>query len=341
MKILFTVMLALSGLSFSALADTPFSAEAFQKSQKADEKILLHFHADWCPTCKVQKKVLSKLNEEGSLKGLTIYTVDYDKETAFKKQLNVNQQSTFVAFYGAVETGRSGGITSEKDIKNFVTDKLQKLTLADQLQMMKAASKSKLPPEVAKVMSDATEKLKQSHIAEKTLKVGQTMPAFSLPDTKGKKVSLKDYLKNGPVIISFYRGSWCPYCNAQLNNFQQHLADFKAKGATLVAITPEKPDLTTVTAESKKIEFPILTDENNKFAKKIGLVFGLGPELKAVYEKFGIDLEKSQGNKEWNLPMPATYVVSKQGKIVYAFVDVDYTQRASAEDVMAALEKTK
>jgi peroxiredoxin len=167
------------------------------------------------------------------------------------------------------------------------------------------------------------------------------MPAFSLPDSKGKMTSLKSLLKNGHVIIAFYRGSWCPYCNAQLNNYQKNLAEFKSKGATLIAITPEKPDLTTVTESGKKLEFQILTDKNNKLAKKLGLVFALTPELKELYKKFGIDLEKSQGNADWNLPVPATYVVSKTGKIIYSFVDVDYTQRASAEDILAALAQVK
>jgi peroxiredoxin len=341
MKKLFLIILTLGALSTLALAEVPFDLKSFKLSQKRDEKILLHFHANWCPTCRVQKKVLAKLDSEGSLNGVTIYSVDYDKEPTFNEEMNVTQQSTFITFYGALETGRVGSLTSESDIKNFISDKLQKLTLSDQLRLMKAASASKVPPEVAKIMSEATEKLKKSHIAENTLKVGQSMPSFSLPDFKGKKVSLKESLKNGPVIISFYRGSWCPYCNAQLNSFQQHLADFKQKGATLIAISPEKPDLTAVAAENKKLEFPILTDKDNKFAKKIGLVFGVPAELKAVYKKFGIDLEESQGNSDWNLPMPATYVVSKKGKIIYAFVDADYTLRATAEDVLNALAKTK
>jgi thioredoxin 1 len=228
MKMFISILLSLVGISISAAAaEIPFSLESFQQSQKRDEKILLHFHADWCPTCKVQKKVLAKLDSEGKLKGLTVYTVDFDKETAFKKELKITQQSSFVGFYGKVETGRIFSVTNEKDIESFVTEKLQKLTLSDQLKMMNQASKSKLPPEVAKIMTEATDKLKQSHIAEKTLKVGQTMPSFSMTDAQGKTVSLKDYLKKGPVILSFYRGGWCPYCNSQLNNFQQHLADFK------------------------------------------------------------------------------------------------------------------
>ncbi len=341
MKHLLVSFLGAMVWSASAWAEVPFNLESFRQSQKMDEKIVLHFHADWCPTCKSQKKVLSKLNSEGFLNGLTIYNVDYDKESDFKKELKVTQQSTFVAFYGGVETGRAHGISSEADVKSFLSNKLTNLTLKDQLKLMNQASRSKVSPEVAKIMSEATDQLKKSQISEKTPKVGQTMPAFSLPDSKGKTTSLKSLLKKGHVIIAFYRGSWCPYCNAQLNSYQQNLAAFKSKGATLIAITPEKPDLTTVTESGKRLEFQILTDKDNKFAKKLGLVFELTPELKELYKKFGIDLEKSQGNADWSLPVPATYVVSKAGRIIYAFVDVDYTQRASPEEILAALAQVK
>ncbi len=338
MKI-FKIVSAIVLFSTSAGAEVPFNLDAFHKSQKNDEKILLHFHADWCPTCRSQKKVLAKLDQDGQLKGLTIYNVDFDKETVFEKEMSVTQQSTFVAFYGAAETGRASGITSENDIKSFINTKLVALTLTDQLRLMKEASAKKLPPEKAKAMQDATDKLRKSNLAEKAFRVGQNMPNFSLPDAHGKIIHLKDLLKKGSVIISFYRGSWCPYCNAQLKGYQQHLAEFKSHGATLVAITPEKPDLTVLTEENKKLEFPILTDKSNKFAKKLGLVFEVNGELKEIYKQFGIDLEKSQDNAEWNLPIPATYIVSGKGKITYAFLDVDYTHRADPEDLIRALKK--
>jgi peroxiredoxin len=337
MKIMSFFLVALC-MSLSALADTPFTKEAFQQSQKNGEKILLHFHADWCPTCKAQKEVLTKLDGEGGLKGITIYTVDYDKETAFKQEMHVTQQATFIAFYGTPETGRVTGITSEDDIKKFLNDKLMKLTLNDQLRLMQEASANQMPPEKAKVLEDSIEKLRKDHLAEKALKVGQTMPNFSLPDEHGNDVSLKSLLKKGPVIVTFYRGSWCPYCNAQLNSYQQHLAEFRAHGASLVAITPEKPDLTVLTEEQKKLEFPILTDKANKLAKKFGLAYAVTGELKELYKKFGLDLEKNQGTPEWSLPVPATYIVSPKGKIIFAFVDVDFRHRADPQDLIKALE---
>jgi peroxiredoxin len=320
-----------------AFADVPFNIDKFHASQEMGEKILLHFYADWCPTCKAQKKVLAQLEPSGVFNKITVYTVDYDKETEFKKEMKVTAQSTFITFFGKVEVERSSGVTDLEKIKTLITS-LSKMTLTDQLALMQKQSSEKVPPEAAKTMKDATDKLRAEQLAEKALKKGQKMPDFSLPDAKGKTVTLKGLLKNGPVIVTFYRGSWCPYCNAQLSNYQQHLDEFKAKGATLVAVTPEKPDLTALLEEKKKLEFPILTDKNNVLAKKFGLVFALTPELKQLYMKFGIDLEKSQGNADWRLPIPATYVVGKNGKIIYAHVDPDYTKRADPEEILAALK---
>jgi peroxiredoxin len=204
---------------------------------------------------------------------------------------------------------------------------------------MSEAMAKKIPPEKAKVLEAALNKLRDKHLTEHALQVGQTMPDFTLKDEHGKAVRLKDLLKKGSVIVTFYRGSWCPYCNAQLNSYQQHLAEFRAHGTSLVAITPEKPDLTVLTEEKKKLEFPILTDTSNKLATKFGLVWGLEGEMKELYKKFGVDLEKDQGNSEWKLPIPATYIVSPKGKITFAFLDVDYTHRADPADLLKALEK--
>jgi peroxiredoxin len=324
-------------LENTAMAEVPFTSDAFHKSQANNEKILLVFFADWCPTCKAQEKVFTKIEKEGAFNDITVYNVNYDKEVDFKREMKVTQQSTFVSFYGGVESGRATGITNEDAIKKYLSDTLTGLTLKDQLRLMSEATARKLPTEKAKALQDALNKLRDSHLTDHALKVGQRMPDFSLKDVHGKTVRLKDLRKKGPVIVTFYRGSWCPYCNAQLSAYQQHLKEFRAKGATLVAITPEKPDLAVISEEKKKLEFPILTDSDNSLAKKFGLVWAVEGELKKIYSQFGIDLEKDQGNSEWKLPIPATYVVAKDGKIKYAFLDVDYTHRADPLDLLKSL----
>lgn len=341
MKRMWLIFLTVLTLSSNALADTVFTADTFKMAQEKGEKILLHFHADWCPTCSIQKKSLVALDHAGKLKNIHIFKVDFDKEDALKKQLRVTAQSTLVAFYGSVETGRATGITAEKDIQEFLNKNLISLTLKDQLGMLSASFSNMIPPEKKRVMDETTEKLRKSKLTDKALKVGHKAPQFALRNSHGKLVSLKSLLKNGPVILTFYRGSWCPYCNAQLAAYQKNIGEFRKRGATLVAVTPEKPDLTALTQDNKKLEFDILTDDDNKLARKFGLVFGLPAELKEIYREFGIDLAKSQGNPDWKLPVPATYVISKTGKIVYAYLDVDYTHRADPQDIISALAKVK
>jgi peroxiredoxin len=335
------IVLGLSAVAFAG-DYVPFTQDAFEKAKAGNEKILLHFHADWCPTCKAQSESLATLQKDGTLlKSITLFKVDYDKETVLKKALHVTHQATFVSFYGSVETGRETGVTSPEGIRAYVEKTLTSLTLKDQLAFMKRDFEAKVPPEKRKVMQDSIDQLKASKLEEKALKVGQKFPDFTLPNSSGKPIHLRALLKSGPVIVSFYRGSWCPYCNAQLSSFQQHLGEFKSKGATLVAITPEKPDLETFLKEGKKLEFDILNDKNNQLATKLGLVFGLTPELKAIYQQFGIDLTKTQGNPDWKLPVPATYVIGKNGKVVFEFLDVDYTHRADPVDILKALDVTK
>ncbi|SKA23407.1 Peroxiredoxin [Trichlorobacter thiogenes] len=329
---------ALTGMSY---ADTSYTPDSFKKAQENGEKILLHFHADWCPTCSIQNKSLASLGKSGSLKGIHIFKVNYDKEDALKKELHVTAQATFISFYGTVETGRATGLTSEKDIKEFLDKNLISLTLKDQLRLLSASFANMIPPEKKKVMDEATEKLRISKLTDNALKVGQKAPQFSLKNSYGKMVSLKNLLKEGPVILTFYRGSWCPFCSAQLIAYQKHLSSFQKRGARLVAVTPEKPDLTSITHEKKKLGFDILTDNGNELAAKFGLVFGVPPELKEIYKEFGVDLEKTQGNPDWNLPVPATYVISRSGKIIYAFTDVDYTHRADPQDILNALAGIK
>jgi len=330
--------LLLVGLSSGVYAGTPFTPQSFHAAQVNGGKILLAVHADWCPICRVQKNALSQLEKDGALKDITVFDVDFDKDTEFRKTVRVNEQATLIAFYGLAETGRVTGITSEPEIKAFLDKTLRTVSLDEQLSRTRATA-GNLPPEKRKIMEAAADKLRASRLTEKALNVGKTMPAFALPNAQGKTVRLDDLLKQGPVIVSFYRGSWCPYCNAQLNSYQEHIAEFRQLGANLVAITPEKPDLTSVTSERKKLDFEILTDQDNTFAKKLGLVYGVTGELQALYKQWGIDLEKSQGNQEWQLPVPATYVVAKSGKIVYAFVNIDYTQRANPQDILQALKR--
>jgi peroxiredoxin len=164
------------------------------------------------------------------------------------------------------------------------------------------------------------------------------MPAFELKNAVGEMIKSDDLLANGPVIISFYRGAWCPYCNLELAAYQEVLEDISAAGGQLIAISPELPDTSMTLIEKHSLGFEILSDLNNLVAKKFGLVFRVADDIVALYKTMGIDLEKSQGNSSFELPFPATYVVNKEGTIVEAAVTYDYRVRLEPEDAIKALK---
>ncbi len=217
----------------------------------------------------------------------------------------------------------------------FISSIAHGQTLRDQLQAKASAGKS--DQKIKALMNEAIEDLRKSKIKDRAKKVGDKFPNFELKNNRGELVDLNKLLKKGMVIVTFYRGSWCPYCNIQLMEYQKHVSKWQEMGATLLAISPELPELANELAQKRSLTFDLLFDKDNAFAQKVGLVFGIKNDLKAVYEKFGIDLMKSQGNSSWKLPVSATYVIGKDQKVKYAFVDVDYKNRAEPSEIEVAL----
>jgi peroxiredoxin len=172
------------------------------------------------------------------------------------------------------------------------------------------------------------------------LKVGDAAPEFTLPDAFGHEVSLKSLLAEGPVVISFYRGEWCPYCNIELRELQEALPKMRALGAQLIAISPEKPEGGIVATEKNKLTFPVLSDFENKLARQFGIVFQVGDAVKDLAKNvFKNDLTLRNGEASYELPVPATFVIDATGIIRFSHVDADYmTGRVEAETVVAALE---
>lgn len=207
-----------------------------------------------------------------------------------------------------------------------------------QEQLDTKANSSKAPKESKAIMENAIEKLRKEKITERARKVGEQFPDFKLKNSEGETIQLTKILKNNKVIVTFYRGSWCPYCNIQLIEYNKHIEEWKKSGAVLLAISPEVSEISKDFKEKHEFLFDLLFDKNNKFAEKVGLVFGLPTDLKELYKKFGLDLGKSQGNKSWRLPISATYVIDKNQKILYAFVDPDYKRRAEPSDISKSLK---
>lgn len=213
--------------------------------------------------------------------------------------------------------------------------------LAQQLSEQKAQFLQQVPVEVQSVMAQATTDLKDSGIVNRSLKVGDRLPAIELPNATGKTIRIQDQLAQGPVVISFYRGQWCPYCNLELRALQQYLPEFKAEGATLIAISPQTPDNSLSTIEKNELEFEVLSDAGNIVASELGLVFTLPEALRPIYENFGIDVPTHNGDRTFELPVSATYVVAPNGDVVYAFAEADYTLRAEPSDILAVLKNLK
>lgn len=209
------------------------------------------------------------------------------------------------------------------------------------LQKKAEASTRSLPAKKKKIMGDAIEELKEKKIVDGVIKIGETLPAFKLSGAVGKAVSSAELLKEGPLVLVFYRGSWCPYCNLNLRYLEKNLARMEKKGAQLVAISPETPDQSLSTKEKNDLKFPVLSDPGNVYARKLGLVFKLPENLVSVYRGFGIDLKKSNGDESWELPLAATFIVDSKGVIKERFVDEDYKKRMDPEDILKALDTFK
>lgn len=196
---------------------------------------------------------------------------------------------------------------------------------------------TKASAEDLQVMGDATAELVATGIDKSALGLGDVIPEFSLPNAKGDMVNIKDVLAEGPVVLTFYRGGWCPFCNLQLQEYQDHLDEITAQGAKLVAVAPESPSHVESTTKAHDLTFDVLSDDKNKTAKEFGLVFELAEAVRPVYAKFGIDVPAHNGDASYELPVPATYVVNQEGVITWAMVDADYTKRAEIEDILKAL----
>ncbi len=216
-----------------------------------------------------------------------------------------------------------------------------KPNLAHQLAEFKAAFKQRAAPERVATMEAATADLKASGIEQRALQVGDAAPQLTLPDALGKPVALRSLWQRGPLVLVFYRGGWCPYCNLELRAWQRELSVLDHLGASLVAISPQSPDHSISTAEKNELAFPVLSDSALQAAEAFGLAFALSPEMVALYTRVGNGLPVINGNGRWVLPLPATYVIDRDGRIVFAHIEADYRERAEPAEVLAAVERAR
>lgn len=198
-------------------------------------------------------------------------------------------------------------------------------TLQQQIEAFQAQLVTQLPPAMLAELANSSAALIQTGIAQQSVKTGEQAPDFTLPDVFGNAVTLSDLLKHGPVVVTFYRGEWCPYCNLQLRAYQRILPQIQSLGATLVAISPQTPDHSLSTVEKKDLTFLVLSDVGNTVARAYRIVFTLEENIRPLYTTIGSDLPTFNGDASWELPMPATFLVAQDGTVRLAFVDEDFT----------------
>lgn len=174
-----------------------------------------------------------------------------------------------------------------------------------------------------------------------SIEIGERAPEFVLPDATGGKVSLSDRLATGPVVVSFYRGAWCPYCNTELQALQGSLDAIVDRGASLVAISPQAPDESLSLVERLGLGFDVLSDLDQSVTRAYRLQFELPPALQAVYPKLGMDLTHHNADGTWHLPVPATFVLDATGVVRARHVDPNYLERMPVDDIVAALDSLR
>ncbi|SIO64911.1 peroxiredoxin-like family protein [Paraburkholderia phenazinium] len=218
------------------------------------------------------------------------------------------------------------------------------MSLQDKLDAFRADFKAgkppfHAPPEIHPVMERATAELIASGQAGRAIKAGDRAPHFNLKDQNGNDVSSAALLVKGPLVVTFYRGVWCPYCNIELQAINEVLPEIQAYGANIVAISPQTPVNSRKSVRTNELGFPVLSDVNGQTGADFGLRFALPDYLVELYKNLKNDLPAFNNDPSWTLPMPARYVIGQDGIVLYSEVNPDYTRRPDPSDMFPVLEK--
>lgn len=224
----------------------------------------------------------------------------------------------------------------------FVIANLQADELQDQLDAKKKGFEEKASAEKIAEYNKGIKTVVESGMLKQALNKGDTAPDFTLKNAVGKEVTLSTLLKNGPVVMTWYRGSWCPYCNIALQSYQQNLSKIQAAGGQFIALTPELPDNSLPTTKKHSLEYEVLTDLNNKVANEFKIVFKMTPWVQKAMQDFaGLNKYNGKDYDDATLPLSATYIITPDRKIAYAYLDAEYRNRATPEMIIKELEKLK
>jgi len=221
-----------------------------------------------------------------------------------------------------------------------MSDKNKKPALQSLLDDRRSAWSINATDEMKRIFAEGIRTVEGSGVLERARQVGEKAIDFSLKNAVNKSVTLSEYLSLGPVILTWYRGGWCPYCNITLRRLQEELPEFKRLGANLLALTPELPDKSLNTMEKNKLAFEVLSDTGNHIAKKYGIVFKLNSEVASGYNN-DFNLHEFNGDDSDELPLPATYVIDMDSIIRYAFLNTNHRYRAEPAEIIEILKTIK
>jgi len=212
------------------------------------------------------------------------------------------------------------------------------MSFVQDLDQLKAQVASRVPSDASNLIDDFIREMKESGIESRALKVGQEIPSFTLPNALGTPVSSTDLLLRGPLVVTFYRGSWCPFCNLYLKSLRDAVPEFREFDAQLVAISGMTPDNSLSIKEKLDLDFEVLSDVGLGVSDRFGLVYDLTDQISALFGMAGMDYKNLYGNESFRMTMPATYVTDHRG-IVVAEVDMDWRNRLDPLEIVSALQK--
>jgi len=196
---------------------------------------------------------------------------------------------------------------------------------------------AKLPHEKAAIIQGLTQALAKEFQNRRALRIDDEAPDFLLQNTDCQQINLYDQLNQGAVLLCFYFGSWCPYCNLELRAYQELLPKIQALGASVLAISPQTLDASRKTAIKNSLSFDVLSDSGCQIARDYGIVFEIPAPLKLLYTELGHALPDYNGTEDWLLPVPATFIIDRRRHIALAHIDVDYSKRYEPADAIAIL----
>ncbi|HDX8940794.1 AhpC/TSA family protein [Klebsiella michiganensis] len=211
------------------------------------------------------------------------------------------------------------------------------MKLQEKFQHIQQGMIQQVPENILNAFAQSLGELMEQNLEAHALKIGDTAPDFTLPSSNGKQTSLYEVLKENSVVLSFFRGNWCPFCMAELSHYQEAINNKIVDSAAVIAISPQTVALNNAATEENGLQFNVLSDKGNKIAEQYGLVFTLQENIRDIYKGLGADLVVFNGDTTYQLPIPATYIIGKDKKVLFASVNTNYMERADVYDISSKL----